>query len=136
MKTIGHIPVARVVHAALVGLLAACGPSPQPPLATTVCELPAHAQRSVQFDATVSVDSEGQAFISDARCTETRIMLRLSTAASRAGAAGQLQAAAQQAVSAGHTSFPVRVTGVYTSTPSEASFVAESVTAAVPPGRE
>ncbi len=129
MKTMGQFPVARAVHAALIGLLAACGPAPQPPLATTVCELPAHAQRSVQFDATVSVDSEGQAFISDGRCAEIRIMLRLSTAASRAGAAGQLQAAAQQAVNAGHTSFAVRLTGVYTSTPSEASFVAESVTA-------
>ncbi|MCC7461629.1 MAG: hypothetical protein IT480_04110 [Gammaproteobacteria bacterium] len=113
-------------------LLAACAPVPQPPLATTVCELGAHPERTVQVDALISVDAEGQALIGAARCPEVKIMLQLSTAAARAGAAGRLKSAAQQAVQAGNTSFPVRLTGVYTSTPAATQFVAEDVTTAVP----
>jgi hypothetical protein len=120
------------VEFALAGLLTACSPSPQAPLATTVCDLPAHAQRTVQIDATVSVDPEGQALISDVNCSATQIELRLSTAASRAGAAEQLKSAAQQAVSSGNSSFPIRLTGVYRSTPSDTYFVAESVSTASP----
>ena len=118
--------------AALVGLLTACSQAPQTPLATTVCELPAHAQRTVQIDATVSVDSEGKTLISDSDCPATQLELRLSTAASRAGAAEQLKSAAQQAVSAGNSRFPVRLTGVYTSAPAGTYFVADSVSAAPP----
>ncbi len=118
--------------AALVGLLTACSQAPPTPLATTVCDLPAHAQRTVQFDATVRVDSEGKTLISDAQCPATQIELRLSTAASRAGAAEQLESAAQQAVSSGNKSFPVRLTGVFTSTPPDTYFVADTVSAAPP----
>jgi hypothetical protein len=120
------------VLTALVGLLSACSQSPQPPLVTTVCELPANAQRTVQVDAAVSVDAAGKTLISDANCPATRIELQLSTAASRAGAAEQLKSAAQQAVSSGNSSFPIRLTGVYTGTPPDRYFVADSV-AAVPP---
>jgi len=118
--------------AALVGLLTACSQAPPTPLATTVCDLPAHAQRTVQIDAAVSVDSEGKALISDTNCLTTQIELRLSTAASRAGAAEQLKSAAQQAVSSGNKSFPIRLTGVYTSAPSGTYFVADTVSAAPP----
>ena len=124
---VGFAPVA------LAGLLTACSPAPQPPVATTVCDLPAHAQRTVQVDATVTVDPEGKTLISDAKCSATQIELRLSTAAQRAGAAEQLKTAAQQAVSAGNSSFPIRLTGVYTGGPPEVVFVAESV--APPPSR-
>jgi hypothetical protein len=113
-------------------LLSACSQAPQPPLATTVCDLPAHAQRTVQIDATVSVDPEGKTLISDTQCPATQVELRLSTAASRAGAAEQLKSAAQQAVSAGNARFPVRLTGVYTSAPPDTYFVADSVSAASP----
>lgn len=111
-------------------LLAACSPAPRPPLATTVCKLGAHAQRSVQVDAIVSVDAEGQAYISDAPCPDVKIALQLSTAATRAGAAAQLQAAANTAVAAGSRTFGIRLTGVYANAPAGASFVAESVAAA------
>jgi len=118
--------------AALVALLTACSPSPQTPLATTVCDLPAHAQLTVQIDATVSVDSEGKTLISDAQCPATQVELRFSTAASRAGAAEQLKSAARQAVSAGNSRFPIRLTGVYTNAPSGTYFVADNVSAAPP----
>jgi len=118
--------------AALVGLLTACSQSPPTPHATTVCDLPAHAQRTVQIDATVSTDSEGKTLIGDARCPATQVELRLSTAASRAGAAEQHKSAAQEAVSAGNTRFPIRLTGVYTKAPSGDYFVADNVSAAPP----
>lgn len=118
--------------AALAGLLTACSQAPQTPHATTVCDLSAHAQRTVQVDATVTVDSEGKTLISDARCPATQIELRLSTAASRAGAAEQLKSAAQQAVSSGSSSFPIRLRGVYTSAPPDTYFVADSVSVAPP----
>jgi hypothetical protein len=86
----------------------------------------------VQVDVTVSVDPEGRALMSDANCSATQIELRLSTAALRAGAAEQLKSAAQQAVSAGNSSFPIRLTGIYTSTSSDTFFVAESVSTASP----
>ena len=86
----------------------------------------------MQIDASVSVDSEGKTLIGDARCPATQVELRLSTAAARAGAAGQLKSAAQQAVSAGNSRFPVRLTGVYTSAPSGTYFVADSVSTAPP----
>jgi hypothetical protein len=126
MTNVGHTMVA------LAGLLTACSPPPQAPVATTVCDLPAHAQRTVQVDVTVSVDPEGRALMSDANCSATQIELRLSTAALRAGAAEQLKSAAQQAVSAGNSSFPIRLTGIYTSTSSDTFFVAESVSTASP----
>jgi hypothetical protein len=117
--------------AALLGLLTACSPAPQPPLATTVCDLPAHAQRTVQIDATVSVDAEGKTLISDANCSATQIELRLSTAASRAGSAELLKSAAQQAVGGGKSNFPVKLTGVYTAAP-DSVFVADSVSTTAP----
>jgi hypothetical protein len=118
--------------AALVGLLAACAPAPQPPLATTVCDLPANADRTVQIDATVSVDAEGKTLISDARCSATQIELRLSESGSRAGGAEQLKSAAQQAAGSGSSSFPIRLTGVYTRDPAGSYFIADSVSAAPP----
>lgn len=126
MTNVGYIMVA------LAGLLAACSPPPQAPVATTVCDLPAHAQWTVQVDVTVSVDPEGRALMSDANCSATQIELRLSTAALRAGVAEQLKSAAQQAVSAGNSSFPIRLTGIYTSTSSDTFFAAESVSTASP----
>jgi hypothetical protein len=120
----------QFVLAALAGLLAACSQSPPTPLATTVCDLPAHAQRTVQVDATVSVDSEGTTLISDPTCPATQVELRLSAVGSRAGAGEQLKSAAKAAVGSGHASFPIRLTGVYTSAPTGTYFVADSVSPA------
>jgi hypothetical protein len=119
-----RVPAPGVV---LAMLLAACGAAPPPPLATTVCGLAAHAQRTVQLTASVSVDASGTALISDPACAGTRIELRLSAAGSRAGAAERLQSAAKAAVGAGKTSFSVGLTGVYNSTPEGAVFIADSV---------
>jgi len=123
----------RFSLAALAGLLSACAPAPQPPLATTVCDLATHAQRTVQIDAAVGVDSAGKTMISDTGCPATQIELRLSAAGTRGGGAEQLKSAAQQAVGSGKSSFPVKLTGVYTQDPSGAYFAADSVTV-VPPG--
>ena len=108
-------------------LLSACGQAPQSPLATTVCDLAAHAQRSVQIDAVVVVDADGRTLISDAHCAASKVELQLSAAAARAGADQRLRAAAQRAVSSGGTNIPVRLTGVYTQTASGAVFIADSV---------
>jgi len=121
--------------AALAGWVTGCSPAPQPPLATTVCDLPGNAQRTVQIDATVSVDAEGKTLISDARCPATRIELRLSAAGSRTGGADRLKSAAQQAVGSGNASFSIRLTGVYTPVPPDAYFIADSVAPVpLPPG--
>ena len=119
----------RVVFAltALLGLLTACSERTQPPVATTVCELPTYVQRMVQVDAEISVDAGGRTVIGDAHCATTKIELRLSEAASRAGAAAQLKAAAQRAVSSGNPSIPVKLTGVFTNESTAAYFIAESI---------
>ncbi|MGB8692890.1 MAG: hypothetical protein WCD08_05215 [Steroidobacteraceae bacterium] len=118
--------------AVLLGLLAACSQPPQPPLATTVCKLSTKPGRTVQIDATVSVDAEGNAMIGDSHCHAIRVALQLSTAAARAGADELLQAAAKQAVSSGRSSFVVTLAGVYTDTPQGTQFVASSVSIAAP----
>jgi hypothetical protein len=56
-----------------------------------------------------------------------------AAAGTRGGGAEQLKSAAQQAVGSGKSSFPVKLTGVYTPDPSGAYFAADSVTV-VPPG--
>lgn len=119
--------VLLVLVAALIGMVAGCSSSPPPPLATRVCELPAHAQRTVQITASVSVDAEGRTLIGDPQCPATQIELRLSNAAQRAGAAGRLQAAARAAAGGGQSSFAIRLTGVYADGPPEAYFVTDSV---------
>jgi hypothetical protein len=120
----------QFVLAALAGLLAACSPAPPVPLATTVCELPGHAQRTVQIAATVSVDAAGATLISDPQCPATQIELRLSAAGTRSGAAEQLKSAAKAAVGSGKSSFPVKLSGVYSSTAADTYFVADSVSPA------
>ena len=122
----------RISLAVLLGLLAACGQSQQPPLATTVCELSAKAGRTVQINATVSVDAESNAMIGDAHCPAKHVALQLSTAASRAGADELLQSAAKRAVSSGQSSFAVTLVGVYTDTAQGTQFVASSVSIAAP----
>ncbi len=122
----------RIPLAMLLGLLAACTQPQRPPLATTVCELSAKPGRTVQIDATVSVDAEGNAMIGDAHCPAKRLALQLSTAASRAGADELLQSAAKRAVSSGQSSFVVTLVGVYTDTTQGTQFVASSVSIAAP----
>ena len=109
------------------GLLSACGERMQAPIATTVCELPAYAQRMVQLDAEISVDRDGRTVIGDARCATTKIELQLSAAATRAGAAEQLEAAAQSATSSGKPSFSAKLTGVFTHATTGTYFIAESI---------
>lgn len=120
-------PFALALLLPLAGLPGGCGQAPPAPLATTVCELPAHAQRTVQITASVSVDAEGRTLIGDPQCPATQIELRLSNAAQRAGAAGRLQAAARAAAGGGQSSFAIRLTGVYADGPPEAYFVTDSV---------
>ncbi len=122
----------RILIAALPGLLAACAQPQQPPLRTSVCELSAKAGRTVQIDATVSVDAEGSAMIGDAKCSGIHLPLQLSTAASRAGADEMLQAAAKRTVSNGKSSFEVGLIGIYTDNTEGAQFVADSVSTAAP----
>ena len=119
--------------ALLIGLLAACSQPQQPPLKTSVCEMAARPGRTLQIDATVSVDAEGTAMIGDTHCPGIRLQLQLSTAASRAGADELLQAAAKRAVSSGQSSFAVQLTGVYTDATEGAQFVASNVVIAAPP---
>ena len=113
---------------ALTGFLGACSGQPQPPTPTTVCDLAAHVQQSVQLDVDISVDSSGSAVISDARCAATKVQLQLSATATRAGAAERLTSAAQNATRSGHASFPAKVTGVYWNASTGNYFVAESIT--------
>jgi hypothetical protein len=122
----------RISLAMLLGSLAACSQPQRPPLATTVCELSAKPGRTVQIDATVSVDARGNAMLGDAHCPAIRVALQLSTAAARAGADELLQAAAKQAVSSGQSSFAVTLAGVYTDTAQGAQFVASSVSITAP----
>jgi hypothetical protein len=122
----------RIPLAVLLGLLAACSQPQQPPLATTVCGLSAKPGRTVQIDATVSVDAEGNAMLGDAHCPAKRVALQLSTAAARAGADELLQSAAKQAVSSGQSSFAVTLVGVYTDTTQGTQFVASRVSIAAP----
>lgn len=119
---------ARLLPVVLAGALAAaCAPAPQPPLATTVCELPAHAQRTVQLVATVTTDAAGTTLIGDPQCPATQVELRLSASGTRSGADAQLKSAARAAVGAGKSSFAVRLAGVYSGTAEGAAFVADSV---------
>jgi len=122
----------RILIAALPGLLAACAQPQQPPLTTSVCELSTKPGRSVQIDATVSVDAEGSAMIGDAHCPAIHLPLQLSTAASRAGADELLQAAAKRAVSNGQSSFEVGLIGIYTDDTEGSQFAASSVSIAAP----
>ena len=122
----------RISIAALLGLLAACSQSQRPPLKTTVCEMSAQPGRTVQIDATVSVDAEGNAMIGDAHCPANRVALQLSTAASRAGADELLRSAAKRAVGSGQSSFAVELAGIYTDSTQGAQFVASSVSIAAP----
>jgi len=117
----------RFLIAALAALQGACAGPQQPPLKTTVCEMSAQPGRTLQVDATVSVNAEGNAMIGDARCPGIHLELQLSTAASRAGADALLQSAAQRAVSGGQSSFAVQLTGVYTEMTEGNQFVASSV---------
>jgi len=117
----------RILLAALIASLAACSQSRQPPLATTVCEMSTKPGRTVQLNATVSVDAESNALIGDTRCPAIHVPLQLSTAAARAGADELLQSAAKQAVSGGKASFAVTLAGVYSETTEGARFVASSV---------
>jgi hypothetical protein len=121
-----------VALTALLGLLSACSQSRQQPLATTVCELSAKPGRTVQIDATVSVDAQSNAMIGDAHCPAIRIALQLSTAAARAGADELLQSAAKQAVASGQSSFTVKLTGIYTDTAEGSQFGASSVVIVAP----
>jgi hypothetical protein len=118
---------------ALLGLLAACSERTQTPVATTVCELPTHAQRMVQVDAEISVDANGGTVIGDAHCATTKIELRLSQAASRAGVAEQLKAASQRAASSGNPNIPAKLTGVFSNESTSAYFIAESISGLPPP---
>ncbi len=122
----------RILLVTLPGLLAACAGPQQPPLGTSVCELSTKAGRTVQTDATVSVDAEGSAMIGDAHCPGIHLPLQLSTAASRAGADEQLQAAAKRAVSNRQSSFEVGLIGIYTDNSEGPQFVASSVLTAAP----
>jgi hypothetical protein len=119
------------VLACVIVLPAACGS--QPPLVATVCQLTTYAQRTVQVDAEISVDNSGHAVLGDARCAATMIELRLSAAASRAGAAEQLKLAAQAAVGSGKPSVRMKLIGVFTNEATGTYFVAESVTSLPPP---
>ena len=122
----------RIPIAVLSGWLAACSQPQTPPLSASLCEMSATPGRTLQVDATVSVNAEGTAMISDAHCPGIHLDLQLSTAASRAGADEVLQAAAKRAVSNGQSSFEVSLTGVYTDTTEGAQFVASQVLIAAP----
>jgi hypothetical protein len=86
-----------------------------------------YAQRMVQIDAEIRVDPDGRTVIGDARCAGTKIELRLTEAAARAGAAEQLMAAARSAASNGKPSVPAKLTGVYANTATSAYFIAENI---------
>jgi hypothetical protein len=122
----------RILIVVLPGWLAACAQPQQPPLKTSVCAMSAKPGRTVQLDATVSVDAEGSALIGDAHCPGIHLPLQLSTAASRAGADELLQAAAKRAVGNGQSSFEVGLIGIYTDNTEGPQFVASSVLAAAP----
>jgi hypothetical protein len=113
---------------ALLGLLTACSGGAPKAVATSVCELGRYSQRTAKIDAEISVDVTGRTVIGDARCATTKIELRLSAAALRAGAAEQLKTASQGAVSGGKTSFAVKLTGIFADEPTGAYFIAENVT--------
>jgi hypothetical protein len=115
------------VVVALAGLLAACSSESLSPKMASVCDLPNNVERSVQVAATVSVDAEGKAHISDAACPSTRIALELSAAGSRSGAAEKLKSAAQEATSGGKSSFQVSLSGVYKTSMPQPTFVADEV---------
>jgi hypothetical protein len=111
---------------ALIVMLSACSGRAPPPIAATVCDLPMHVGRTVQVDAEISPDRDGRTVIGDARCARTKIELRLSAGATRAGAAEQLMAASRSAASSHNASIPVKLTGIYTSESGD-YFTADSV---------
>jgi hypothetical protein len=116
-----------VTLTSLAGLLSGCSERAATPLAATVCELTRYPQRMVQIDAEVRVDTDGRTVIGDARCASTKIELRLTEAAERAGAALQLMTAARNAASSGQPSIAVKLTGVFTNTATSTYFVAENI---------
>lgn len=129
MNTGVVVAVRRFAYAVVVlaGLLAGCSSESLPPKMASVCDLPNNVERSVHVAATVSVDAEGKAHISDAACPSTRIALELSTAGSRSGAAEKLKSAAQEAASGAQSSFQVRLSGVYKTSTPQPTFVADEV---------
>jgi hypothetical protein len=110
-------------------LLAACADQAPAPLATTVCELVQHPQRTVQLQATLSVNPAGSIVMSDAACATTRVELRLSSQAERAGYSARLQQSLQPAGSFGEIrELPgVTLTGVLQTGDGETFFSAETL---------
>jgi hypothetical protein len=128
-----HAGPLHVVLIALLGLLTACSERKPAPLTTSVCELSMYAQRAVQIDAEISAGPGGVPLIGDPRCPTTKVELRLSGAATRAGAEEQLKAAAQRATGSGSQSFPARLSGVFTNATTGDYFIAESFSELPPP---
>jgi len=114
---------------ALLLLLAACTGQTPTPLATTVCELVQHPQRTVQLKATLSVTPDGGIRIGDPACASTHVELRLSGQAERAGYSERLQQTLQPAGSFGEVrELPgVTLTGVLQTGDGETFFSVETL---------
>jgi hypothetical protein len=117
----------RIAGALTLTLVSACSEQAQAPMVTSVCDLAAHMQRVVQFDALIEAETDGRTVISDAKCASTKVELRLSVAASRSGAAERLQAAAQRASGSGNRTIAATLTGVLHNTTTGYYFNADSV---------